>query len=130
MSREIKFRVWDREQHVIIDESRPWDTKQRAMKYDLFTIFQALQDEEYCKRRFELMQYTGLKDKNGKEIYEGDILQQFNSKGAPLGIYKINSEMRQSCGCCFYGWEIDSPQEEVIIGNIYEDPELLMDNNS
>ena len=52
--REIKFRAWDK-------------LTQRM----IYRVFNTRNDEDYI-----LMQYTGLKDKNGKEIYEGDIIKQ------------------------------------------------------
>lgn len=74
MSREIKFRVWDSDfkkmrylnsTHDIIE----FDEKGIGQYYNLQT--------GYAEWFGDLMQYTGLKDKNGKEIYEGDILKAY-----------------------------------------------------
>lgn len=83
-------------------------------------------------------QYTGLKDKNGKEIYEGDIVETIQPTGCktfmPDGQIKLNSWVNKSSsvvewqddnnprwkGCLRYG----SGTLEII-GNIYENPELL-----
>jgi hypothetical protein len=110
MNREIKFRVWDN-----------WDY--------MSTPF-TLQDIQSKRIEFtsdvKLMQYTGLKDKNGIEVYEGDIIA-----------YDENStrwliEWREA------GFFATNPSKEVhvfsktwfasaaiVIGNIYENPELL-----
>lgn len=90
-----------------------------------------IQDLWLCEFHFELMQFTGLKDVNGKEIYEGDILEildpwtktTFNVKvwynnGAFL-IGTIMSRFR-------YLYEINCRNLRVI-GNVYENPELLED---
>src|SRR5690606_6274842 len=66
-------------------------------------------------------QYTGLKDKNGKEIYEGDIIL-FNNFGDTL------DKVVYSPGCFHTsrgGYLLDKIREIEIIGNIYEHPELL-----
>jgi len=57
--REIKFRAWDKDLHKM---------------YNKWTV---IPDDD---RSHILMQYTGLKDKNGKEIYEGDIVKHKNGK--------------------------------------------------
>ena len=73
-------------------------------------------------RHCYLMQYTGLKDKNGVEIYEGDI-------------FKITKEPEEINSVIFYSgcWQfeehglylIDWCDRGIVIGNIYENPELL-----
>ena len=86
-----------------------------------------------------LMQYTGLKDKNGKEIYEGDVLStiKYDDKKA-VGVIKYG---KFNCSCCdgVYGWYIDTYDDFCldirdfnwghtaieVIGNIYENPDLL-----
>ena len=90
-------------------------------------------------KEWELMQYTGLLDKNGKEIYEGDIVkvQEFDDD------YDATNHVVEYCGDRNYlafdikGWDGDAnglseaqgyPFECVVIGNIYENPELLTNN--
>jgi len=73
-----------------------------------------------------LMQYVGIKDRNGKEIYEGDIIKHFAGE---LGVVKFKD------GCFGVEWlngdfRISVPFEHhTIIGNIYENPELLKVKN-
>ena len=62
----------------------------------------------------DLMQFTGLKDKNGKEIYEGDIVRQDYDNAL--------CEVKFISGC-FSPFKHDG--QFVVIGNIYENPELL-----
>lgn len=66
-------------------------------------------------------QYTGLKDKNRTEIYEGDIVQQYNIKANGTIIYKYGQFGIVALGMF---WNIHSSQTEVI-GNIHDNPELL-----
>ena len=77
-----------------------------------------------------LMQFTGLKDKNGKEIYEGDIVKNkselYKVKFAcgAFGVINIENDMDASPFCSGGKWEKWLKEIEVI-GNIYENPELL-----
>lgn len=80
----------------------------------------------------ELIQFTGLKDRNGKEIFEDDVVRQFpNSEYATDFIIKWCAE---KCGFYLYlTYKPDQPHLELadyreelyVIGNIYENPELL-----
>ena len=79
-----------------------------------------------------VMQYTGLKDKNGKEIYEGDITRVHNEYGQIIS--ERVTEFKELIDE-FEGFKIkigmgfninsDSASESEVIGNIYENPELL-----
>jgi len=74
--------------------------------------------------RYILMQYTGLRDKNGKEIYEGDIYFNDRWTGGCKG-QAVEWDGRGGF-VCFCDGEYGENHEEVeIIGNIYENPELL-----
>lgn len=75
-----------------------------------------------------LMQYTGLKDKNGKEIYEGDILHSANEGHCQVhydDFYGCWATQFKEAECEeLLGNSLKDYQLEVI-GNIYENPELL-----
>lgn len=83
------------------------------------------------RNRVVYMQYTGLKDKNGREIYEGDILDS-ESEGYPfvknwVGVVKFidGSFLLENLQGTDGDWLFNESVEREVIGNIYENPELL-----
>ena len=111
MQRTIKFRAWDK----TLNKIHSWSTIENH-----FTLEELL-DTNF----FEAMQYTGLKDKNGVEIYEGDILSYF---GFEYEVTFEESAFGWSEDGQFYAFAemaIDEIEKTKIIGNIYENPELV-----
>lgn len=132
--REIKFRAW----WSNIGEMEYFDTVAFLNFEDGTLIYQKHPEEETCTDEisdgFELMQYTGLKDKNGKEIYEGDIVKKveaipFIDTSDIVGVVKFldgsflleYERWGEKIGCYLFS-ETD---EHEILGNIHENAELL-----
>jgi hypothetical protein len=97
MNREIKFRAWNGNVLTYYPELRNWNTE--------------YSDLEDC----EIMQFTGLKDKNGKEIYEGDIWEKITYPRNMFVVKFNNGAFNIS----------DFTSLGTVLGNIYENPELM-----
>ena len=123
--REYKFRVWDTENKEMLkvqelDFEDTFYGGRLSIRTDQYNDYFDIED-------MILMQYTGLKDKNGKEIYEGDIIK---CSFYPDFIFEIKfTEL------CWYMRKIPTSEhinlsdvlyEDLeVIGNIYDNPELL-----
>ena len=125
--REIKFRAWVKEKKAIF-EVILIDYVTKKVTYLLERVGHLLSIRDAKFNDVELMQYTGLKDKNNKEIYEGDIL--FESFGERY--YKVvfeNGGFRAEFKGDFEEHSLDLidvvAQGCEIVGNIYENPELM-----
>ncbi len=97
-------------------------------RFDEHTIF--LEDEEnaFAKavHKESIGQFTGLLDKNGKEIYEGDIVEWQPKNGAKERTVVNWDNERTRFACDVYGFNEKETKERIeVIGNIYENPSLL-----
>ncbi|MEE0865539.1 MAG: YopX family protein [Clostridia bacterium] len=115
--REIKFRLWNDYDKKMLN----WSYLLERNLANIFTL------PSYKKW---LMQYTGLKDKNGKEIYEGDIVRTHYI--GEIGVENDEVIFDRGCFCVNYSEDYHPLLNEVnhcseVIGNIYENPELLED---
>lgn len=136
--REIKFRIWNTEEYYYTDPEHLGEYHFGIGK----GIDNASEDKIYNTNEWVWQQFTGLKDKNGKEIYEGDILK-FDNGLQDVKYYKIWEEKG---GLVINQFQDDfkRPKEQInfwsacadkqtqgfikqleVIGNIYETQELL-----
>ena len=138
MQRTIKFRAWDKEyEKMTYFDEEDYEYKP-PLVFRLDQVFKKddnyddYEDFEYndITDKVEIMQYTGLHDKNGKEIYEGDIVKSFfvDTDEAGNEIYKYYIiEVKYDEVLCSY--KIDKFMNLEVIGNIYENKELLNETN-
>ena len=122
-----KFRAWTEEGKVMYYDVYPFKDNTLLLSYDEIAF------DEVPASDFILMQSTGLKDKNGKEIYEGDIVVAMSQGVKALGKVKRRID---GYWLMYPAWQhgelwhivenVDTGETGVeVIGNIYENPELL-----
>lgn len=119
MKRKIKFKAWDEEKRIMLQPVTSDLVIHLCGKQNSLDNEGDLNGTEYTKQ-LTLLQFTGLCDRNGyyKEIYEGDICDTHTRFGRGVvifenGVFKIN------------GISLCSFDKIEVIGNIYENPELL-----
>lgn len=118
MKQEIKFRAWNKKDKVMVDVA--------AMNFGpsgLWSLIEYAYDAELqLADNYELMQYTGLHDKNGREVYEGDIVK--NEYGKVMEVQYDPRSAAFGVGDYYFG-TIGSGKTLEVIGNIFDNPELL-----
>ena len=130
MEREIKFRAYHKEKKEIFEiASIDFEEKKAALSNGIIKLLNV------DFKQFELLQYTGVKDKNNKQIYEGDIVKIIELEG--YGEYCDQVEYTGRIECYISEFRIqplnlklsdESTVEIEIIGNIYENKNLLEEN--
>ena len=134
MTRELKFRAWDGEQMVVRTSNEAFFARigevmrMKALGYDGMD--------------WPIMQFTGLLDKNGVEIYEGDIVATGTSEEHVFAVVRFGEGERicwhydDHAELEFHGWYLEGlidcedelyNRKMIVIGNVYENPSLVED---
>lgn len=136
--REIKFRAWLKDDKRMV-EVRSIDFHEEG---NIITVnYNDIFGFEFNENEIELMQYTGLKDKNGKEIYEGDIVDihqtvngqsvfviEVTNTGLVIPRYAFDKNYKYEYNIREL-LEFDEYDKEIeVIGNTYQNRELLEEN--
>ena len=120
--REIKFRAWDKTENVMSYSDVEMFDDMVGFRFGHFGINVDTVDD------IELMQYTGLKDKNGQEIYEGDIVKMYDPYTKTIMTTEViwdDPNCRFAMKYTFVDFDFLISDEIEVIGNVHENTELL-----
>jgi uncharacterized phage protein (TIGR01671 family) len=117
--REIKFRAWSKE----------FGMSPATTLTNMLQVVARRDPHDYPDELMTLMQFTGLKDKNGREVYERDVVrrelrlgQELNEVAWTFGGFYLRNITNDAASISFH---LITEVELEVIGNIYENPELL-----
>lgn len=120
----LKFRAWDKKLKLLRNVSYIDFERKKMIYHNGFVSYYANFEDA------EIMQSTGLKDKNGKEIFEGDIVQYLDGEYSFIGVVKISAfgiyAKNKYDNYNFEDFADENTKEAdvAVIGNIYENKEL------
>ena len=119
--RDIKFRIWDeKSKQILLVDQIDLTGDQGALVYDE-------DGNEFYFPDAPLMQFTGLLDKNSKEIWEGDVVRGLHPK---LNLRTEKPVVYGAGGFYTMGVFLSAVEDMEVLGNIYENPELLKEGGA
>ncbi len=138
MNREIKFRAWDPQDECMFYQEGCYESDEFAFSFtpdgiELSVIDEKWESSEYFRivGNAKFMQFTGLKDKNGVEIYEDDIAIVTRVEQCDTDTQKEIVVIGSPEYLELSGWDTGGPEnvwvvtEKEVIGNIHQNPELM-----
>lgn len=131
-----KFRAWDKEENLWIKVASLVFDEEGELWYlsPVMDDFNPVYYENELGQTWEIMQSTGLKDKNGVEIFEGDVLLHTSSSvnysdtywHSYVQVYRMDSGAYRIKGKHIYDTELMSARNRLeVVGNIYQNQDLL-----